>query len=612
MKYHFFLALLSSAFLVVSAEAQTFKKSYVSPGNDEALWLEVGSDGSFLVAGRTTGGTGGGLNALLTKFNASGEVLWSKSFGGSSPDNFWAARYTSDGGCLAAGRLNNDLYALKLDGGGNVQWKYAFGQGGVDEAFNCLEVANGYLVSGVTEQYGSNSRDGCIVKLDLNGNMVWVKVYNSSSGGSIFGEMQSGSNGEFRVSNGVAGGGSMIRLDAAGNILSNTLLNANFNESLYFLKSGGGGFLGSDASWSFSGNSILHPWLVQLNAQGGLVWSKYYPFPQGNSRANAEVCSDGGMVFAPYFPNNDLNTAYLTKTDANGNVTWCKSHTYDGNGKVRQARQLPDGGFIVAGQRSGSGSNGTDLFLLRIDAAGNVAGCPSGNYSIAAQIGTVSSAAITYPIITPAQTGTLGFSVTIMTPTTSTLCGCTTYAGTVTSGTAIICLPNPAPVPHNANQVLDANDLLRYILFSNPNDTLGSIVATSATPSFAFNSTTMQTGVTYYAAAIAGNNLNGNVDLNDPCIDISNATQVVWHPLPTVVFSVANLNVCAGKCRTIIATFTGTAPFTLTYTTPASGTVTQIFSGNTGAFQVCTPVGSPPGSLVVQATKVVDAWCTCQ
>ncbi len=611
MKHHFFLALLSSSLLVVSAEAQTFKKSYVSPGNDETLCLDVGSDGSFLVAGRTTGGNGGGFDALLAKFDASGEVLWSKTFGGSNPDNFWVARYTSDGGCLAVGLLNNDFYALKLDGGGNVQWEYAFGQGGVDEARNCLEVADGYLVSGLSEQYGSNNQDGCIVKLDFNGNTVWRKVYNAS-GASIFAEMLPGSNGEFYLSNAVATGGSMVHMDATGNILSNTYLNANSNESLYYLRPNSSGFLCSDASWSFSGNSILQSWLVQLNGQGGLVWSKYYPFPQGNSRAIADVCSDGGMVFAPYFPNNDLSTAYLTKTDASGNVTWCKSYTYDGSGKVRQARQLPDGGLIVAGQRSGVGSSGTDLFLLRTDAAGNVVGCPSVNYSIAAQIGTVSPATINYPIINPPQTGTLGFSFTDITPTAFTLCGCSTYSGTVTSGTATICLPNPAPVPHNANQVLDANDLLRYILFSNPNDTLGSIVATSATPSFAFNSATMQTGVTYYAAAIAGNNLNGNVDLNDPCLDISNAAQVVWRPLPTVVFSVANPNVCAGICTTITATFTGTIPFTLTYTTPASGTVTQIFSGNTGTFQVCTPTGTPPGSLLVQATKVVDAWCTCQ
>ncbi len=191
-------------------------------------------------------------------------------------------------------------------------------------------------------------------------------------------------------------------------------------------------------------------------------------------------------------------------------------------------------------------------------------------------------------------------------------CLCTTDAGTIAqAGPYNTCTNSTLTFPAATGTVLDNNDILRYILFSNPSDTAGSIVATSATPSFAF-APPMQTGVTYYVAAMAGNNLNGNVDLTDPCLDFSNALQVVWRPLPAVTFSAANPNVCAGACTTVTATFTGTAPFTLTYTTTASGTVTQTFSENTGTFQVCTAAGSPPGSLVVQATALVDAWCTCQ
>lgn len=189
---------------------------------------------------------------------------------------------------------------------------------------------------------------------------------------------------------------------------------------------------------------------------------------------------------------------------------------------------------------------------------------------------------------------------------------CTTDAGTLPqAGPFNLCSNSALTFSPPTGTVLDANDILRYILFSNPADTLGSIVATSTTPSFTFNPATMQTGVTYYAAAITGNNLNSNVDLSDPCLDVSNAVLVVWRLLPTVVFSAANPNVCAGACTTVTATFTGTAPFTLTYTTPVSGTVTQTFSGNTGTFQVCTPVGAPPGSLVVQATDLVDLSCSC-
>jgi hypothetical protein len=190
-------------------------------------------------------------------------------------------------------------------------------------------------------------------------------------------------------------------------------------------------------------------------------------------------------------------------------------------------------------------------------------------------------------------------------------CLCTTNAGTLPqAGPCNTCTNATLNFPPATGTVLDGNDILRYILFTNPSDTAGSIVAISATPSFTF-APPMETEVTYYIAAMAGNNLNGNVDLADPCLDFSNALQVVWRPLPAVTFSAANPNVCAGACTTVTANFTGTAPFTLTYTTPASGTVTQTFSGNTGTFQVCSAAGSPPGSLVVLATALVDAFCTC-
>ncbi len=188
---------------------------------------------------------------------------------------------------------------------------------------------------------------------------------------------------------------------------------------------------------------------------------------------------------------------------------------------------------------------------------------------------------------------------------------CNTDAGTIAqAGPYNTCTNSTLTFPAATGTVLDANDLLRYILFSNPSDTAGSIVATSNTPSFAF-APPMQTGVTYYIASMAGDNLNGNVDLADPCLDFSNALQVVWRPIPAVTFSAANPNVCAGACTTVTANFTGTAPFTLTYTSPAAGTVTQTFSGTTGTFQVCTAAGSPPGSLVVQATALVDLNCSC-
>jgi hypothetical protein len=191
-------------------------------------------------------------------------------------------------------------------------------------------------------------------------------------------------------------------------------------------------------------------------------------------------------------------------------------------------------------------------------------------------------------------------------------CNCITDAGTLPDNSPYnVCIDGPFSFLETNGEVLDNNDILRYILFTNPSNPQGSTLAVSSTPSFVFNSAIMQTGVTYYVAAVAGNNLNGNVDPNDFCIDLSNVLTLTWQPLPQVSLTVAgNVAVCAGDCRTVNATFTGTPPFSLTYTT-VSGTFSQVFANNTGSFQVCVPAGTPPGNLNVNAVSLTDANCTC-
>ncbi|MBK9338788.1 MAG: hypothetical protein IPM98_20550 [Lewinellaceae bacterium] len=187
---------------------------------------------------------------------------------------------------------------------------------------------------------------------------------------------------------------------------------------------------------------------------------------------------------------------------------------------------------------------------------------------------------------------------------------CPTDAGTMLEQTLHVCINQTATLTHNGDEVLDNDDLLQFILLSDLADTLGSIIAISNTPIFTFNPATMQTGVTYYVAAIAGNNVGGNVDLNDPCLDISdNAAELIWHPLPEVELQTDNSDVCAGDCRTLTATLTGTPPFTLTVSSPAG--TTTVDSEQYRYLPDLPAAGHAAGSFIVQATALTDAYCAC-
>lgn len=144
-------------------------------------------------------------------------------------------------------------------------------------------------------------------------------------------------------------------------------------------------------------------------------------------------------------------------------------------------------------------------------------------------------------------------------------CECLTDAGQMTAGVASFCVDTLAQVSPSTNFNLDPDDVLVYVLHTNSDTTLGTVIATSDIPEFDFDPATMSTGVTYYISAIAGNdNGSGNVDLNDPCFDVSAGTPVVFNDLPTLAVS-GETTICNGETTMVTFTLTGIGPFLITY-----------------------------------------------
>lgn len=188
---------------------------------------------------------------------------------------------------------------------------------------------------------------------------------------------------------------------------------------------------------------------------------------------------------------------------------------------------------------------------------------------------------------------------------------CPTNAGVLSGSPLQLCIPQVASFSPATQTNLESGDLLQYVLYTDANNPEGSILVTSNTTEFTFNPGSMQTGVTYYVAAMAGNEVNGNVDLNDPCLDFSNAIEVSWDPQPTVSFSVADPSVCVGNCLTFNVLFTGTPPFSLTYITGSGPQQTGNFNANSATLEVCPPVGTPAGEITLSAVSLTDANCVC-
>lgn len=192
---------------------------------------------------------------------------------------------------------------------------------------------------------------------------------------------------------------------------------------------------------------------------------------------------------------------------------------------------------------------------------------------------------------------------------------CTTDAGVLNSQPIELCNLDPVNLPPAEQVILDPDDILQYILFTNPGNPLTSTVATSNTPSFTFNPATMTVGTTYYIAAVAGNELNGNVDPTDPCVDESNPITVVWRPSPAVSFFASSTCLVPGECQDVQVFFLGTPPFQLNAQVVQGNNVVATFGGTyTGmdaVEEICLPANTPLGDITIQAISLADAFCAC-
>jgi hypothetical protein len=95
-----FLSFLSLALVPFSEAATGWSKTYPAKGYPFAGVIQT-SDGGYALAGivgQTKQGGGGNADAWLAKTNSSGDIEWSKTYGGTKDDVVYSAVQTSDGG----------------------------------------------------------------------------------------------------------------------------------------------------------------------------------------------------------------------------------------------------------------------------------------------------------------------------------------------------------------------------------------------------------------------------------------------------------------------------------------------------------------------------------
>ncbi len=180
-------------------------------------------------------------------------------------------------------------------------------------------------------------------------------------------------------------------------------------------------------------------------------------------------------------------------------------------------------------------------------------------------------------------------------------CVCITDAGTMqVVPPTTYCAGEPVSATWNNNPMLDADDVVEFILHDQAGSLVGNILARSNQPIFPFQPN-YQINTVYYISAIAGSGSGGSVILADKCLSVTPGVPVFWKNLPMVDISGTD-TICLGDPVVLSLSGIGAFPLKLTYT---DGT-TLLELPITGP-QVITLMPTPGVTTTYQLVSVEDA-----
>jgi hypothetical protein len=290
-----------------------WNRTYGGAGDELAYSLVVTSDGGYALAGYT--GSYGARDFLLVKTDALGNMKWNRTFGGTGDDWANSLVVTSDGGYALAGVWNfssyfdlddracsGDFWLVKTDASGNMLWNKTYGGTLGDWASSLVVTSDGgYALAGKANSFNGYDGPAWLVKTDSLGNMEWNKTYGeafyhfveslvvTSDGGYALAGYALNSNEDYWL----------VKTDALGNMEWNQTYNSgraiDNAHSVIETTDGGYAILGNIGIFDAGGRDF---WLVKTDALGNMEWNQTYGGGEWDYAYSVVEASDGGYALA--------------------------------------------------------------------------------------------------------------------------------------------------------------------------------------------------------------------------------------------------------------------------------------------------------------------------
>ena len=310
-------------------------------------------DGGIIVVGTRSPQINGQTDLWAIKTDSRGLVEWDRSFGGGGNEDGYDVIATSDGGFLFVGHTwsfgnAQQVYAVKTDFHGNTVWEKTFGGGMWDVGEAVIEIkGGGYIIAGHSNSPGisSGNTDVYLIKIDQDGNQLWQKAHGNPA-----------------------------------------FPNHEWAYDITQLPDEGFLVVGGRNRYNYGSKNGL---VLRTDKEGTLLWEKefleegqaeetVYSISNTNN-GNYFICSTTNSVAEP-----GIYQPKISKIDLEGNIDWQRTFAANGKNYHRfHAAGTKKGDIVLVGSSGRAVARGydEDAFMVRIDEKGNIIwSYPYGTY----------------------------------------------------------------------------------------------------------------------------------------------------------------------------------------------------------------------------------------
>lgn len=370
-----------AAALLGQAPDTLWTRTYGGTNADAGRSVQHTSDGGYVVVGNTASFGSGLADVYLVKTDSNGELLWSRTYGGTNWDIGCSVRQTLDGGYVVAGHTFSygaglwDVYLVKTDKNGDTLWTRTYGGTDWDYGYAVQQTADsGYIIAGETWSFGGGRNDVYLIKTDASGNALWTQTYGDTQREIAYSVQQTEDGGYIVVGETISFGAGrgdvyLIKTDASGDSLwTKTYGDTWYESGASVRQTSSGGYIVVGETWSFSaGRSDVY--LVKTDANGSLIWAKSYGDTNYDYGSSVRETRDGGFIIAgsTWSFGAGLYDVYFLRVDANGDTTWTLTCGGPGNDASYSVDTTSDGGYVAAGWTDSFGAGANDVYLVRTE-----------------------------------------------------------------------------------------------------------------------------------------------------------------------------------------------------------------------------------------------------